>query len=111
MRQYLIDDLSREERDNITNYLKRKSRPAAMGGLFWIDVPEDLLNEEQRGHLEKCGPYSFAAEVTEKSVAFEFLLRNNSNLHCSCIAYATREQRDFLLDFVDQMLSSEMIRA
>ncbi len=111
MRQYLIDDFSCEERDNIDSYLKRNTRPAFMGGVFWIDIPEGLLSGSQAQHLEKCGPYSFAVELTEKEVIFEFLVRNNANLHCDCIAYATKEQREFLLGFIDRMLEEEMIRA
>jgi len=111
MRQYLIDDLSREERDNIENYLKRNTRPAPMGGLFWIDIPDDLLSDRQREHYEGCGPYSFAAEITDKAVSFEFLVRNNTNLNCDCIAYASHDQRGFLLEFIDRMLAAEMIRA
>jgi len=111
MRQFLIDDLSREERDNIENYLKRTARPAEMGGLFWIDLPESLLSERQREHIDECGPYAMAVELTERAASFELLVRNRSNLHCNCIAYATPGQRAYLLDFIDRMLEEEMIRA
>ena len=110
MRQYVIDQLSREERANIESYLKRTLTPGPVEGLFWIEVPPDLLGEDQRGH-EECGPFFFAAELGEESVCFELLVRSQSNLHCSCIAYATAAQRDFILRFADQMLVEEQIRA
>lgn len=34
-----------------------------------------------------------------------------TNLNCSCIAMATPEQRRFIMDFADRMLSEELIRA
>jgi hypothetical protein len=110
MRQYVIDQLSREERANIESYLKRTLKPGPVDGLYWIEVPRDLLSGEQLGH-EDCGPFFFAVELEAESVCFELLIRSQSNLHCSCIAYATPSQRDFILRFVDQMLEREQIRA
>jgi hypothetical protein len=79
-------------------------------GLYWIEVPRDLLSEEQLGH-EDCGPFFFAVELEAESVCFELLIRSQSNLHCSCIAHASSAQRDFVLRFVDQMLEKEYIKA
>jgi hypothetical protein len=110
MREYVIDQLSREERANIESYLKRTLKPGPVGGLYWIDVPQDLLGGEQLGH-EDCGPFFFAVELDAESVRFELLIRSQSNLHCSCIAYATPSQRDFVLRFADQMLQEEQIKA
>jgi len=39
------------------------------------------------------------------------LARSQTNLHCSCIAYATAAQRDFVLRFADKMLQEERILA
>ena len=111
MRQFLIDDLSREERDNLENYLRRNARAAEMGGLFWLDLPDGLLTDRQREHREECGPYAMAVELTNRAVSFELLVRNRTNLHCNCIAYASPAQRAFLLDFIDRMLEEEMIKA
>ena len=110
MRQYVIDQLSREERSNIESYLKRTLQPGPMENLYWLEVPRDLLSGYQRGHKD-CGPFSFAAELGAESVCFELLIRGHSNLHCSCIAYATAAQRNFVLRFVDQMLQEEQIQA
>ena len=110
MRQYVIDQLSREEKANIESYLKRALTPGPMSGIYWIEVPRDLLSGDQLEH-EECGPYFFAVELADESVAFELLIRSQSNLHCSCIAYATPAQRDFVLRFVDRMLDDEKIKA
>ncbi len=110
MRQYLIDDLTREERANIESFLKRTLQPAAIEGLFWLPVPPDLWSAAQQGH-DSCGPFHFAVELAEDSLRFEFLVRSETNLHCSCIAYATPAQRQFVLNYIDRLLEEELIRA
>ena len=110
MRQFVIDELSREERDNLENYLKRTLRLGAMEGMFWLTVPDDLLADAQQGH-EECGPFFFGIELAKKKLVVELLVRSESNLHCSCISYATKAQRDFLLEFMDRMLDEEHIKA
>ena len=110
MRQFVIDELSILERDNLESYLKRSLKPGPMEGIFWIALPEDLLAETQHGH-EQCAPFYMAVELEEKRLCFEMLVRSKTNLHCSCIAWATSSQRQFVLDFIDNMLEEEQIRA
>jgi hypothetical protein len=110
MRQYLIDEISFLEHDNLDSYLKRTLKPGAIAGVYFLDVPPDLLGPEQQGHME-CGPFYFTVVLEANSVRFEFLVRGASNMHCSCIAQATPAQRQFVLDFADRMLTEEMIRA
>ncbi len=110
MRQIVIDELSPMERDNIDSYLKRSLKPGPMIGLYWIELPPDLLSAAQHGH-EKCAPFYLGVEVEKDQVRFELLVRSNTNLHCSCIAHATSAQRNFVLDFIDKMVSEEQIRA
>jgi len=110
MRQYKIDQLSREERANVESYLKRTLKPGPVAGVYWIEVTQDLLSKEQRDH-EECGPFFFAVELEDEAVSFELLVRSQVNLHCSCIAYASEAQRDFVLRFADNMLQAERIRA
>jgi hypothetical protein len=110
MRQLVIDDLSPQERDNLEHYLKRTLGAGPIEGLFWLRLPDDLLGEPQQGH-DSCGPFHFGIELGRAHLSFELLIRNQANLHCSCIAYATKGQRDFLLRYVDEMLAEERIHA
>ena len=110
MRQYLIDEISFLERDNLDSYLKRALKPGGLEGVFFLSVPPDLLGPEQLGH-EACGPFYFTVVLEQHSLRFEFLVRSASNMHCSCIAQSTPAQRQFILDFADRMLAEEMIRA
>jgi hypothetical protein len=110
MRQIVIDELSPMELDNIDSYLKRSLKQGPMIGLYWLPLPPDLLSEAQQGH-EEHGPFYLAVEVTRDKVTFELLVRSQTNLHCSCIAHASPAQRQFVLDFMDKMVTEEMIRA
>jgi len=110
MRQLLIDEISYLERDNIESYLKRSLKQGPIEGVFWIEVPPDLLGPEQKGH-DECSPFYFSVVLEEQTLRFEFLVRSVSNMHCTCIAWATPAQRQFLLDFADRLLAEEMIRA
>ena len=110
MRQFVIDELSPMERDNIDSYLKRTLTSGPMIGLYWLILPPDLLAKAQQGH-EEHGPFYLAVEVERYAVRFELLVRSQSNLHCTCIAHATPAQRQFALDYIDRMLAEEMIRA
>ncbi|MFH2123071.1 MAG: hypothetical protein ABIJ50_06280 [Pseudomonadota bacterium] len=111
MRQYVIDDLSPMERDNIDSYLKRTLQQGPMIGIYWIILPMEILSELQREHVEKCGPYYCGVEVGKNAVCFEMLVRSNANLHCDCIAHASPAQRQFILDLADKMLAEELIRS
>ncbi len=110
MRQYFIDEISFLERDNIESYLKRSLKQGPLEGVFWLELPPDLLGPAQHGH-EKCAPFYFSIVLEENSLRCEFLVRSAANLHCSCIAWATPAQRKFVLDFTDRLLADEMIRA
>lgn len=110
MRQFVIDDLSPMERDNIDSYLKRHLKQGPMIGLYWIILPENLLTEIQKEHTD-CSPFYCGVEVQKSSVCFELLVRSNAHLHCDCIAHATAPQRQYVLDFLDTMLDKELIRS
>jgi hypothetical protein len=106
----MIDEISFLERDNLDSYLKRTLKPGGLEGVFFLNVPPDLLGPEQIGH-EECGPFYFSVILEPKAIRFELLVRSASNMHCTCIAQATPAQRQFVFDFADQMLHQEMIRA
>ena len=110
MRQFLIDQLTKEEKENIDNYLKRHVKTSQLSGMYLLEVPRDLLTPGQYEHAD-CAPFYFCIETGDDTVSFEFLVRSETNLHCSCISYASREQREFLLRFIDQLLEEEKIRA
>jgi hypothetical protein len=108
MRQYLIDELSFLERDNIDSYLKRTLKPGPLAGVYWLEVPQDVLAPPQLAH-PNCGPFYFTVMLEKTELRAEFLVRSSHNMHCSCIAWATPIQRQFVLDCIDNMLKEEFI--
>lgn len=103
MRQYLIDELNQSQIEQISEYLKEHAQQSSVAGLFWVNLPDDLLAEAQYTH-ESCKPFCFSIEVGEDCVTLEFLIRSKQTLHCNCIQYASKTQRDFILGFADKML-------
>ncbi|TSA06932.1 MAG: hypothetical protein D4R73_10460 [Deltaproteobacteria bacterium] len=110
MRQYLIDELDKGQIEQIAEYLREHAHLSSVEGLFWVDLPDDLLAETQYTH-KNCKPFCFSIEVCEDCVKFEFLIRSKQTLHCDCIQYASKAQRDFILGFAEKMLSEKGIRA
>lgn len=110
MRQYLVNELNSDDIKKIENFLDKNTQAAGIAGMYWLPLPDELLAASQQGH-EQCGPFSFGIELGEDFVSFELLVRSKSNLHCSCTAYADNDQRKFLMNFADQMMSQEEIAA
>jgi len=96
--------------DRLKEYLQNNAVSAALEGMYWISLPEDVIAKAQQGH-EKCGPFVFAVELGRDSVTFELLVRSSANLHCSCTSYATAKQRQFVLDFFDAMVLESHLKA
>lgn len=43
MRQFVIDELSFLEHDNLDSYLKRILKSGPIEGVFWLELPQELL--------------------------------------------------------------------
>ena len=110
MRQIMINELTREEVGRVRGFLDNHCRVGGVSGLYWLALPADLLAEAQIGH-EGCGPFALAIELGDDFVTFELLVRSASNLHCSCTAYVTTRQREYLLSWLDRLLAEQAICA
>ena len=62
MKQYLLDEIAKPDLDRITAYLNDQARPAGLEGLWWVELPQDLLTSEQQAHPD-CQPHRFAVEL------------------------------------------------
>lgn len=100
MKQYVIDELRLEDATAVRKYLDEHFGPAAMGTIYWIPVPEEILSDVQKAHVD-CQPYWFAVDLDETRLACEFLVRTKGSIRCHCIAYATAEQKAWLMDQTD----------
>jgi hypothetical protein len=106
MRIYLIDELTADNVSAIEDALARKELGGGMDGIYFLPVPEALLTSEQREHVEDCGPHVMAVETEETGVNLELLVRAKGKIRCSCIAYATPEQRSWAMDWLDGLIRS-----
>jgi len=109
MKQYVIDQLREKDYFDIRKYLDEKAERALLEEIYWVDLPPQLYSATQEAHKD-CHPYYFAVNLKRNQVSFEWLIRSRRKLRCSCIGYATPEQRDYIIDFADRMLEELDIR-
>jgi len=103
MKQYLIDELRLEDYEKIKAYMDENIKVSPMEGLYWIPVKGSLLTGIYASHKE-CGPHYFALELLEDRLSCELLVRAENSIRCDCIRYASKEQRDWLIAFIDAIL-------
>jgi hypothetical protein len=124
MRLYVINDLKENQMARVASALRDRGMASSMDGLFWVELPENMLTDEQKDHLQECGPYCMGLELLGETghenrlpgshgpmVALELLVRARSTLRCSCIAYATPEQRSYAIEFTDKLMRELDIQA
>jgi len=100
MKQYVIDEIRPADHDKLKAYLEAEFGPAEMGGIYWIPVPEQMLNEVQLSH-KPCQPFFSALDLEPERLACELLIRTRNRIRCDCISYATESQRNWLISVVD----------
>ena len=104
MRMYVIDELRPKDVERVEKSLTRKKMGGTLDRFYWLPVPDELLGEEQKKHLQECGPYGFGLECENCKLTLELLVRARGKLRCSCIAYATPAQRKYVIEFLDKLL-------
>ena len=103
MKQYVIDQLRESDYVRIRDFLDENADGTSMEDLYWIDLPEELCSQVQRDH-KACRPHYFAVSLTPGQVSFELLIRSREIIRCNCIAYASPDQRDYIIQYADRML-------
>ena len=103
MKQYVIDGLQRKDYHTLKEYFDKYLEPASINGVYWLTLERDILTPVQADH-ESCGPHVFALMLDKNSLSCELLVRIKKNIKCDCMGYATREQRDWLMNQTDAIL-------
>jgi hypothetical protein len=103
MRYYLIDEISPSHMRGAKEFLKKTAEISSLESLFWVRFPSDLLTEAQYAH-KACQPHVFAVETGPNWIKFEFFVRTLSSMRCTCPAYCSRQQRDFVISFANSMI-------
>jgi hypothetical protein len=109
MKQYVIDQLRESDHYQIKDFLDINAEGTALEGIYWVNLPPDLYSAVQSEH-SKCHPHYFAVNLTWNDVAFELLIRTRQTIRCNCIAYATKQQRDYIIEYADRMLDDLEIK-
>ncbi len=104
MRYYLIDELDQGKIDKIKNALDSRQLRGSIEDIYYIPVPNTLLTEEQKAHINECGPYIMALETGDDWLKMELLVRARNKIRCSCITYADPVVREHLMAFVDEFI-------
>jgi len=102
MKQYVIDELRPPDYEKIKCYLDEKFGPPEIGEIYWIPIEKELLSPVQIEH-DACQPFCFAIELERSQMVCEFLVRTREKVKCDCIQYATEEQRNWFVRFVDNL--------
>jgi hypothetical protein len=103
VRSYLVDEVSRQDKEKIIEFLKQNAVRSELGDIFWVQIPVDLLSDIQIQHRE-CQPHAFAIELGRDWIKLEFFIRSLKGMRCECQAYALSQQRNFILDFAHGMI-------
>ncbi len=107
MRSYLIDELTIDQCQNITKQLKAMSLDSGIDGIYWLPIPQKLFNDTQKEHEHKCGPYVMALEIDDEYLRLELLVRAKNVLHCNCVSYAHPELEQYMMRYVDSLLTQD----
>ena len=103
MKQYVIDELTRDDHQKLKAHLDETYGDSGVGGIYWLPLAEEMLSGLQPAH-DDCKPYYFALELTPDRLSCELLVRTRERLHCPCMAYASEAQRNWIIDATDAIL-------
>lgn len=109
MRTYLLEDIAEVDFNKIEEAFNELKLNGPLEGIYYLPLPEKLLQQEQIDHLDECGPYFMALETVrtpheEHHIRMELLVRSRNKIRCSCVTYATQPQRQHMIDYLDQFI-------
>ena len=104
MKQYVIDELRADDAQRLQAHLEEKLGSPALGTVYWLLLPEEMLSTVQAEHQE-CQPFYFALDLDEAGLSCELLVRAQNIIRCNCITYADARQREWLINYIDSMMT------
>ena len=110
MKQYVVDELRSTDYQKLKKVFDDTFGPAEMGGIYWIPLDSEILTENQVAHSE-CQPFFAAVDLEPERLSCELLIRTHNRMRCSCIAYATESQRNWLIQVIDAIFDRLALNA
>ncbi len=104
MKQYVVDEIRSEDYMQIKAFLDKEYGESELGGLYWIPVDGALLTPLQSCH-QLCQPFYVALDLEPGRLSCELLVRTKERVRCDCMAYATEEQRNWIINRVDRVFN------
>ena len=83
---------------------------SGLEGIFWLPIPDDMLNQKQKEHKLQCGPYNMALEIGDEAVYLELLVRGLGRLRCECLGPPSPALREYMIDYLDSVLRDLLIQ-
>lgn len=109
MKSYYLDEIPASDLDKIIGYLNENANESGIDKLFWIEMPPEYLTNIQSEHSE-CKPHRFAIETGKTWIKAEFFIRTSVKFRCDCNGYCNYKQKEFIINFVDNMMDKLGIR-
>lgn len=104
MKSYVIDEILPDDLDMIRSYLNEKASPSGIKNLYWVNLPVEDLNKVQRDHIN-CHPHRFAIEVGDNWIKAEFFIRTAEKIKCECSGYCDDNQKNYIIRYIDTIIS------
>lgn len=105
MRAYLMDEIAAKDMQRIAAHLETSALRSNLKDLFWVEMPEALLDDIQRRSKGKAS-LVFAVELGKDWIKLEFFLRDLKDLRCPSAGYCTARQRDFIIDYAHRIIET-----
>ena len=109
MKQYVVDELRPADHEKLRQFLDKKYGKPVFEGLYWVPLDKNLYSPVQSEH-EQCQPFYVALNLEPNLLAAELLVRTQERVRCDCIGYATDQQRDWLIELVDNLFAALEIK-
>jgi hypothetical protein len=102
MKQYVVDELRPEDYHKLKVHLDEQLGQTGLDGLYWKPIDDTLLTDIQAAHAG-CAPLCVAIVLAPESLTCELLVRTRNRIRCDCMAYATTQQRNWLVAWTDRV--------
>lgn len=110
MKQYVIDQLHRDDISKLKSYLDAHLHRPTMEGIYWLFLGPARLSEAQKAHPE-CSRFYFALELEADRLVCELLVRAEKRIRCECVRYADPDQGSWLISVIDAIFDKLNINA